>query len=396
MPPLPRTAVREGARMSRLAVCLVLVAAPVVACACTYCDPSNQKLQTFRQEARNSKIVITGHLANPRLVGDNGLTDLVIEHVLKDDPALGKQKTVTLSRWSPVDPKKPPQLLVFFDVYEGKLDPFRGVSLRGTDLPAYLRGALALDDRDRVACLLYFFKHLDSPDPDVAADAFLEFAKASDQEIGAVGPKLDPGKLRKLLADPKTPPERLGVFAFLLGACGTKADADTLLSMASRTDDRTSGALSGILGGLIEMRPADGWKTAAGILEDPKRSYGDKLAVLGTLRFYHAYKPADHRKPILAGMAGVIAHGDMADMAVEDLRRWKWWDLSGHVLAQFGKSTHAAPLVRNAIVRYALTCPDADAAAFIKKLRATDPALVREVEESLEFERPAPPPKSKQ
>src|SRR5262249_42783051 len=260
----------------------------------------------------------------------------------------------------------------------------------------YLRGALALDDRDRVACLLYFFKHLDSPDPDVAADAFLEFAKASDQEIGAVGPKLDPGKLRKLLADPKTPPERLGVFAFLLGACGTKADADTLLSMASRTDDRTSGALSGILGGLIEMRPADGWKTAAGILEDPKRSYGDKLAVLGTLRFYHAYKPADHRKPILAGMAGVIAHGDMADMAVEDLRRWKWWGLSGHVLAQFAKSTHAAPLVRNAIVRYALTCPDADAAAFIKKLRGTDPDLIREVEESLEFERPTPPPKSKQ
>jgi hypothetical protein len=381
--------------MHRSAVLLAILAGPLAAQACTYCDPSNQKLQTFRQEASNSKFVVVGHLSNPRLVGDNGFTDLVVEHVVKDDPALGKQKTITLSRWSPVDPKKPPRLLVFFDVYEGKFDPFRGVTLRGTDVPAYLRGALELDDRDRVAALLYFFKHLDSPDPDVAADAFLEFAKATDQEVGAVGPKLDPTKLRKLLADPKTPPDRLGLFAFLLGACGTKADADTLLALLSRSDERTSAALGGLLGGLIEMRADDGWKLAVAMLEDPKRPFNDKLSVLGTLRFYHAYRPTEHRKPILAGMAAVISRGDMADMAVEDLRRWKWWDLTKHILTQFGKPTHAAPLVKNALVRYALTCPDAAAAAFVKNLRAADPELVREVEEALEFERPAPPPKLK-
>jgi len=84
---------------------------------------------------------------------------------------------------------------------------------------------------------------------------------------------------------------------------------------------------------------------------------------------------------------------DMADMAIEDLRRWKWWDLTRHILAQYGKPTHAAPLVKNAILRYALTCPDADSAAFVKALRVSEPALVREVEESLEFERPTPPKK---
>jgi hypothetical protein len=128
-------------------------------------------------------------------------------------------------------------------------------------------------------------------------------------------------------------------------------------------------------------------------LTDEKRPYQDKLAVLGTLRFFQAYKPAEFRKPILAGMAAVISRGDMADMAIEDLRRWKWWDLTRHILAQYGKPTHAAPLVKNAILRYALTCPDADSAAFVKTLRASEPALVREVEESLEFERPTPPKK---
>jgi hypothetical protein len=376
--------------MSRRSVFLfVLVVAPAVH-ACSYCDPSNQRLQTFRQEARTSKFVVVGTLANPRLVGDNGFTDLNVEQVPKDDPALGKRKTLTLPRWVPVDAKKPPRMLVFFDVYEGKLDPFRAVTLRGAAVPDYVKAALALDDRDRVSSLLFYFRHLDNPDPDVAADAFLEFAKATDQEIGAVGPKLDPAKLRKLLADPKTPAERLGVLAFLLGACGSKNDAATLAGLIDKPDERTAAALSGLLGGLIEMRPEDGWKRIVAILGDPKRSYQDKLAALGTVRFFHAYRPAENRKSILAAMAAVIAHGDMADMAVEDLRRWQWWDLTKHVLAQYGKPTHAAPLVKNAILRYALTCPDADAAAFVKVIEAADAATVREVRESLEFERPTP------
>jgi hypothetical protein len=376
--------------MNRRAALLIVLAGYSVANACTLCDPANQKLQTFRQEARTSKFVVVGTLSNPRLVGDQGYTDLNIEHVLKDDPALGRRKTITLPRWTPVDAKRPPRVLVYFDVYDGKLDPFRGVTLRGTSAADYLRGGLELDDRDRVASLLYYFRHLDSPDPDVAADAFLEFAKASDREIGAVGPKLDPAKLRRLLADPKSPPERLGVFAFLLGACGTKTDAETLGALVSKNDERTSSALGGALGGLIEMRPEEGWKRAIALLDDPKRPYQDKLAVLGTLRFFHAYKPTEYQKPILAGMAAVVSRGDMADMAVEDLRRWKWWDLTKHILAQYGQPTHAAPLVKNSILRYALTCPDADAATFVKNVRASEPALLREVEESLEFERPAP------
>jgi hypothetical protein len=372
---------------------IVLLVAASIARACTYCNPASANLQTFRQEARTSKFVVIGTLGNPRLVGDAGYTDLTIDHVVKSDPAIAKLKTITLNRWHPVDEKKPPRLLVFFDIYEGKFDPFRGVTLRGTETRDYLRGALELDDRDRVASLLYYFKHLDSNDPDVAGDAFLEFAKASDQEIGAVGPKLDPAKLRKLLADPKTPAERLGVFAFLLGACGTKSDADTLASMLNKSDEPTATALSGILGGLIELRPEAGWKKVLELLDDPKRPYQDKLAALGAVRFFQVYKPVDFRKAILTAMATVVAHGDMADMAVEDLRRWKWWDLTKHVISQYGKQTHAAPLVKNSILRYALCCPDEDAVAFIKTVRAADPSAVKEIEESLEFDKPTTPKK---
>lgn len=374
-------------------ILVLVLLATSAARACTYCNPASANVQTYRQEARTSKFVVIGTLTNPRLVGEAGYTDLTIDHVIKSDPAIAKLKTITLNRWHPVDAKKPPHLLVFFDIYEGKFDPFRGVTLRGTESRDYLRGALELDDRDRVTSLVYYFRHLDSADPDVAGDAFLEFAKASDQEIGAVGPKLDPAKLRKLLADPKTPAERVGVFAFLLGACGAKADADTLAGMLSKSDERTATALSGILGGLIEIRPEPGWQKVLDLLEDPKRPYQDKLAALGTVRFFQVYKPVDFRKPILAAMATVVAQGDMADMATEDLRRWKWWDLTKHVLSQYGKQSHSAPLVKNSILRYALCCPGEEAAAFIKAVRSAEPAAVKEVEESLEFEKPTPPKK---
>ena len=376
-------------------VLLALLVGPGIAGACTYCDPSNLKLQSFRQEARSAKFVVVGTLANPRLVGEQGYTDLVVETVVKDDPALGKRKTLTLPRWQPVDPKKPTRMVVFFDVYDGKLDPFRGAPLKGTAVADYLRGTLEIDDRERVKSLLYCFRHLDSPDPDVAADAYLEFAKASDQEIGTVGPKLDPVKLRKFLADPKTPADRLGLFAFLLGACGTKADGDALAALLAKADERTGTGLSGILGGLIELRPSEGWAIAVKLIEDPKRPYNDKLAVLATYRFFHAYKPAESRKAVLAGMAAVVARGDMADMAIEDLRRWKWWDLTADVLAQYGKPTHTSPIVRNAIVRYALCSPDSAAVAFVKTLRVNAPVLVKDIEDSIEFERTAPLTKPK-
>ena len=82
----------------------------------------------------------------------------------------------------------------------------------------------------------------------------------------------------------------------------------------------------------------------------------------------------------------------MADLAVEDLRQWREWGLTAEVLAQYGKPTHAAPMVRRAIVRYVLTCPRPEARQFSEQLRRTDPQLLREVEESLEFEKEIPRP----
>jgi hypothetical protein len=143
------------------------------------------------------------------------------------------------------------------------------------------------------------------------------------------------------LKDPNTPPERLGIFAFLLGACGSKEDADFLIAMIRKKDERGNTALSGLLGGLIELRPNEGWTLTVQILGDTNRPFSDRLAALGTLRFFHASKPKECRTDIVKGLAAVIQDGDMADMGLEDLRRWQWWELT-RSRSQYGKPSHGA------------------------------------------------------
>src|SRR5262249_15421905 len=154
--------------------------APVAAVACSICTPDIQRRQSLRQEAGLARLVVYGKLTESRIGADgNGQTDVTIEQVVKDDPFLAGKRTITVPRFIPVDPKQPPHYLIFCDVFQNKLDPYRGSPVQSAAVVDYLKGAMALDEKDRTKALQYYFKHLDSADPDVAADAFLEFAKAA-------------------------------------------------------------------------------------------------------------------------------------------------------------------------------------------------------------------------
>ena len=181
--------------------------------------------------------------------------------------------------------------------------------------------------------------------------------------------------------------DRLGIFAYLLLAPRgiQRTDADVLLALINKNDERCRLALSGLLGGLIELRPEQGWATLQAIIRDPKHAYSEKMAAIGTLRFCHASK-LKSRPQIVQVFSSIVEFGDLADMVIEDLRRWQWWELTRQVVSQYSKPTHSAPLVRGSIVRYALACPERDAVEFVKWLRQTDPALVDRQEKTLKNE----------
>ena len=371
-------------RFPLIVAMLVFLDAPVSAC--TFCSGPIRAQPTLRSRYSVAKIVAQGTLKNPRFdpQTDRGYTDFHFGAILKDHPARGQSKTITLPKYLPVIGDTPPDYLLFCDVIDGKLDALPGMPSRPA-LVDYLKAAAAITDDDPAKKLGFFFKHLDSADASVAADAFLEFARASDAEILKAAGQLDAGKLRALIADPNSPAERLSVYAFLLGVCGKPADARFLADLVKQypLPERTAAAFGGFLAGYILLDPKEGWPLTASILADEKRGFSDRLAAIGTVRFFQATRTAESKSEVLKCCAALLPHGDLADQAVEDLRRWGYWDFTAEVLAQFGKPTHAAPIVRRSIVRYALTCPNEEAKSFIDSLRRTDPKLVRDVEEQL-------------
>jgi hypothetical protein len=367
-----------------------LLIAPHPVGACSLCGGLSQL--TLRQEMNQAKMVLYGTLANPRASTDparlGGTTELHILRVLKDDPIRGGRTVVELGRYLPVlDPRDPPKFLVFCEVVGGRLDPYRGKAVRSQAVLDYLLGAQALKGKSRTETLLYYFRFLSNKDATISEDAYLEFARSTDQEIGDVARRLDSAQLRRLIADKDTPPSRLGLYAFLLGACGGPKDAELLRSLIDRPTDRTTGVLDGLLSGYISLRPAEGWDLVVRILSDRKRPFNERFAISRTLRLYHSWKPAESQKQVLRALAVMVADGDVADLAIEDLRQWKLWDLTDTILAQYGKASHNSPIVKRTITRYALCCPLPQARRFVDELRRQDPATVRDVEEALSYEK---------
>jgi hypothetical protein len=368
-----------------LVVAASLALPPCPALACSLCSMI-QSQPTLRQELEDAKLVLLGTTSNPRANGDGtGMTDFAVRKVLADrDRWLGDRRAVVLNRV--VLDTDINTYVVFGNIRDGKLDAYRGLPVRSPALLTYLEGAQALKGTDRTKALLYYFRFVDHEDKDIASDAFLEFARSTDQEVGAVARHLPADRLRKLLQDPKTPVERLSLYAFLLGATGGDQDAALLHRMITQPTARTANALDGLLCGYISLRPREGWDLVVALLSDRKRGFNERFSVSRTLKFFQAWKPEETKAQVLRGWAVMLQDGDLCDLAVEDLRRAKAWDLTAHVLAQYGKPTHAAPIIRRGIVRYALSCPLPEARQFVEQVRRTDGETVRELEEALQFE----------
>lgn len=370
----------------RAAIAFVLLFAHP-ASACTFCTENVRAKPTLAMQFAAAHAVLVGTLKNPRVdpKTDEGFTDLHVSAALKGDAP----KALTLRAYLPVIGETPAEYVAFCTSANGKLDTTFGAPATPA-LLEYLKGATKLSVTDRTARLAFYFKHLASADALVAGDSFVEFARASDADIAAAAKQFQPEVLRKLLADEKTPAERVGVFAYLLGVSGGAEDAKFLAQLLAQDPlpERVRESFGGLLAGYVLLAPNDGWALAARVLGDDKRPFSVLLGTLQAVRFFQASQRDACKSQVLKCCAALLPNGDLADQAIEDLRRWGYWDLSADVFAQFGKPSHAAPIVRRCIVRYALTCPTDEAKRFVTRARETDPKLVATVEEQLkQFEK---------
>jgi hypothetical protein len=360
---------------------------PSPAVACSICGGDFQNRPTLRQEIAAARVVVVGTLSNARLTSEStgdGQTDLKIEQIIKGGESLRGVNTLTLPRYYPGDGKVPQRGVFFFDSRDGKLHLIAGRTARSEHLAGYLRSIAALNADQ---ALPFFIRHLDHADADIAADAFVELARSADGDIARTARSVPPERLRRLLTDPQTPRERVGLIAFLLACSGTAKDADLMLAMLKDVPEDRPSMRRGLMIGYTVLKPRDGWEMTLGVLADAKRGFLERNAALGVLLFFHNWKPEENRTAILRGMRFAVAAGDLADIAVEELRRWQCWDLTDVVLAQFERRSHESVIVRGAIVRYALACPQPAAQRFVTELRRRDPDLVSAAKESLEAEK---------
>ena len=84
----------------------------------------------------------------------------------------------------------------------------------------------------------------------------------------------------------------------------------------------------------------------------------------------------------MPGQAASQAQGDIADLAVEDLRKWGCWDLADRVLGLKNTPAFEVPVVRRSVLRYALCCKGSKAAQrHVSEQRKKDPQGVADAEE---------------
>jgi hypothetical protein len=319
-----------------------------------------------------------------------GTTEFHVLEVLGVDPSLPKvhQKRkgdmLLLPNYLPFeDSKKPPHYILFCTLEGERLDPYRGFPLNNLATIDYYRAALRLNPRDRIGALLFFFRHLDHQDQQIARDAFMEFVQASDREIGELARALSPEKLRRWLKDTATPPERRSLYAFMLGGCGKNEDAAWFQAALTQPSEWQMQAYDGLLGGFIQLRPTDGWQLIEKVMREGKQRLPLRLAIVRTMQFYMAWKPAEAREPVRRALSAMLTQGELLDLAVDGLRRWQMWAQSDQVLAMYGRQGVDAPIHKRAIIRFALCCPEPRAKAWVARVRQRDAELVREVEESI-------------
>jgi hypothetical protein len=384
------------------------------ATACPFCSVQGQ---TLAGEVNQADLIVLGTLKNPKADPQDfakGTTELHIESVVKDHPFLKGKTMLVLPRYIRVDPKQPVKTLVFCGLYAPTretagaavasslvladplrytLDPYRGDELEpDSKLPQYLQGAAAVREKDVITRLNYFFRFLDSPESKISSDAYLEFANADYKDVRTVAENVSPDKLLSWLNDANTPPSRFGLYGLMIGHSCKSEHAAALRAILDDPKKQYSSGLDGLMAGYILLDPKGGWEYTRTIAADEKKDFQVRYAALRVLRFLWETRPDVVAKDqVLEGMKLLVMQADIADLPMEDLRKWEQYQLMPFVLEQGAKESHKQfPIVRRAVLRFAVTAEGKDklAAEFVKRSEGEEPDRVKLVREMLADERP--------
>lgn len=243
--------------------------------------------------------------------------------------------------------------------------------------------------------LPYFIKFLEFSDPEIANDAFAQFVNAPTKDIAAVAPELPREKIRRWLADPKTPVNRLAGYGVMLGLSGGMEDGKFLERRIAETDPDRQFGVEGLIFGYLMLTGEPGLTTIEKTrLANLKAEDSDVYAALLATRYFWSYGNGKiSRSRLQAALRLLLDRPTYADSAIETLGRWKDWSLHERLMKLYEQKKPDEQSTKEMIINYMIAStkdvpadaaePPAHAVAgrkCLERLRERDPKLVAHAE----------------
>ncbi|MBS0266676.1 MAG: hypothetical protein JSS02_32410 [Planctomycetes bacterium] len=204
----------------------------------------------------------------------------------------------------------------------------------------------------------YFIKFLEFPDSTIANDAFAQFVNSPTKDIFAVAGQLPREKLRRWLADPKTPGNRRSGYGLMLGLSGNADDAKFLAEVIRATDPDNSIGVEGLTFGYLLLSGEEGLSVIEQErIADEKLADGEVWASALAIRYFWSYGNGKIRPARLqAAMRRLLERPALAEIAITDLARWKDWSLLERLMDLYQGEAKSDKNLKAAIIHYMIAC----------------------------------------
>lgn len=198
----------------------------------------------------------------------------------------------------------------------------------------------------------YFLKFLESEDAFIAQDAFVEIQRLPLDEVLPLARTFSADKLRAWIREPQTPPVRVGFYARLLGFIGSDDDREFLKQRILEPAKDYRLEAEGLMEGYLLLAGEEGLQ----VLDQAKLGKADEVfsesyAAMQAVRFMWESSDRIKKPRLLASMRLLLDRPDYADLAVNDLTRWRDCSIMGQLLRMYG-DPDCSKQTKRAIIRY--------------------------------------------
>jgi hypothetical protein len=420
---------RVSSFLARFGAAAVVLVATTSALACPFCSVESQ---TLSEETESADAVALARLIKeaPEEAADggfgaadpeSGMATFEVIELLRGPESLKGVKEIKAVYFGESDRER-----VFLIMGLGSEKPDWTTPLPlSAEAVEYVRKlpSLPKSGADRLA---FFQEYLENPDPLLAQDAYDEFARASYEDVQALGPRMHHDRLVKWIADLEINPSRRRLYLTMLGVCGSKADLPLLESMIvsdfdamepylapavssglamggppilpvwyevlEQEERRKKLGLDALVACYLTLRGPEGLDLIdERFLKNPNTDFTHNYSTIMALRFHGDQETGVlPRERLLKSMRLLLDNPDFADQVILDLSRWEDWSVLDRLVEMY-KASDKRAYVRPPIITYLTVASEqtndvgSRAKAGIAELEQFDPEGVKQARGLMTF-----------